>query len=714
MALDTGMPPEVPPSVIERLLRPRHIALIGGVGAQAALAQCRLLGYTGEIWPIHPHHASIDGQRCYADVAALPEAPDASFVAVNALATIAQVSALNACGAGGAVCYASGFAEVGPEGEQRQQALVEAAGAMPLLGPNCYGMLNYLDGVALWPDQHGGQRVRRGVAIITQSGNIGLNLTMQRRGLPLAYLITLGNQAGCDFAQLIEALLLDDRVTAIGLHIEGLGNINAFAEVALRALAKGIPLVALKSGSSAKGAEITLSHTSSLSGSDQLYDALFERCGIARVFEPTSLLETLKFLHVHGSLQDRRIASASCSGGEASLVADLAERHGLIMPALPPAIENELKTVLGPKVHVANPLDYHTYIWGDLPAQTACFTALLNSHFDNHLLLLDFPRLDHCNAGSWQTTLQAFEAAQVATGAKASVVSSLPEGLPEALAAPLLAQGIAPMMGVSECLQAIRHAAFIGARQRSTALVPPAAFLQFSSDKQSEPVLVRQCLTLDEFTSKKALGAYGLKSPEGYLLTPAGIASQSVDFAYPVVLKAVATSLHHKTEAGGVALNLQSRQQLLAALQEMQHLSSKFLVEAMVQNPVAEMIVGLHKDPQFGLVLTIGAGGVLVELMNDSKTLLLPTTADEIHQALNTLRMAPSLHGYRGRPRADVDAVVVAILAIARYAQDHTTTLFELDVNPLLVMPQGQGVLMVDALIRHSHLLNDTHTDLTN
>ena len=181
---------------LRRLLSPRHVAVFGGRAAAEVVRQCQQLGFVGEIWPVHPRHEFMEGLRCYPDVAALPAAPDASFIAVPRQGTIELVAELSARGAGGVICYASGFAEVGGEGVALQQHLVAAAAGMALLGPNCYGMLNYLDGVALWPDQNGGQRLARGVAIVTQSGNIGLNLTMQTRGLPLACLITVGNKAG--------------------------------------------------------------------------------------------------------------------------------------------------------------------------------------------------------------------------------------------------------------------------------------------------------------------------------------------------------------------------------------------------------------------------------------------------------------------------------------------------------------------------------------
>jgi acetyl-CoA synthetase len=625
-------------------------------------------------------------------VAALPAAPDASFIAVPRQGTIELVAELSAHGAGGVICYAAGFAEVGGEGVALQQQLVAAAGGMALLGPNCYGMLNYLDGVALWPDQHGGQRLARGVAIVTQSGNIGLNLTMQTRGLPLACLITVGNKAGTSIEAIVEALLLDPRISAIGMHIEGLDDVAAFSRVALQALRQRVPLVALKAGSSDLGAQITMSHTSSLAGPDALYQALFQRLGVARVHDPAGLLETLKFLHVHGALPGRRIVSASCSGGEASLVADLAQARGLEMPALPAPAHQRLHAVLGNKVNVANPLDYHTYIWGDLAAQTECFAGLLDCRFDAHLLVLDFPRQDRCAADAWQTTVDAFVAAQAGHGARGLVVSSLPEGLPESVARRLLAQGIAPMQGLADCLDAISHAADIGAAQHRAATITPL--------QASVPLTLPGARLLDEASAKQALARFGVPVPVGQVLGRAQVLPYAAALGYPVVLKALAPGLAHKTEAGAVRLNLQNDAELDAALDAMAPLSEQFLVEQMVRGALAELLVGVQRDPQFGLTLTLGAGGVFVELLRDSVTLLLPVTRADLLQALQTLQMWPMVTGYRGRAHGDVEALLDAVQATVAYATAHADRLLELDVNPLLVLPVGRGVLAVDVLIR--------------
>ena len=677
---------------LRRLLSPRHVAVFGGRAAAEVVRQCQQLGFAGEIWPVHPRHEFMEGLRCYPNVAALPAAPDASFIAVPRQGTIELVAELSARGAGGVICYASGFAEAGGEGVALQQQLVAAAAGMALLGPNCYGMLNYLDGVALWPDQHGGERLARGVAIVTQSGNIGLNLTMQTRGLPLACLITVGNKAGASIEAIVGALLLDPRISAIGLHIEGLDDVAAFSRVALQALRQRVPLVALKAGSSALGAQITMSHTSSLAGPDALYQALFQRLGVARVYDPIGLLETLKFLHVHGALLGRRIVSASCSGGEASLVADLAQARGLEMPALPAPAHQRLHAVLGNKVNVANPLDYHTYIWGDLAAQTECFAGLLDCRFDAHLLVLDFPRQDRCAADAWQTTVDAFIAAQAGYGARGVLVASLLEGLPEPVARQLLAQGIAPMQGLADCLDAISRSAVIGAAQHRAAMITPL--------QATVPLTLAGARLLDEASAKQALAHFGLPVPQGRVLDRAQALPFAAALGYPVVLKALAPGLAHKTEAGAVRLNLQNDAELDAALDAMAPLSEQFLVEQMVRGALAELLVGVKRDPQFGLTLTLGAGGVFVELLRDSVTLLLPLTRTDLLQALQTLQMWPMVTGYRGRAHGDVEALLDAIQAILAFATAHADRLLELDVNPLLVLPVGRGVLAVDALIR--------------
>ncbi len=686
---------------LSRLLRPRSMAFIGGKAADEAVRQSVALGYAGPIWPVNPTRPDMAGVPCLSDLSALPQVPDAVFLAAPAQPTIALAGELAAIAAGGAICYASGFAEAGEEGRQRQAELLDAAGGMPLVGPNCYGMLNLFDRVALWPDQHGCVPIDhgRGVAIVSQSGNLALNLTMQARGLPIGYVISIGNCADVTPADLIEALIADERVSAIGLHLEGLGSVARFSEACLAARAAGVPLVALKTGSSAKGAALTLSHTSSLAGPDALCDELFARYGVARAYDPASFLETLKLLHVAGPLDGRRITSASCSGGEASLTADLAERAGLETPDFPAAAQAELEEVLGPQVNVANPLDYHTYIWGDGTAQARCFAGMIGAGFEASILILDFPRADRCLGQDWEVTLDAFIAAHRASapakGAVRMVVSALPENLPEAVAAKLLGHGIVPIAGLAEALAAIAAAARIGAawaRPAPPALPDPAATAGGEAGMW------------DEFRSKAALREFGVAVPQGRLLSLTELevlcrdATTTLPAGFPLVLKAVGGNIAHKTELGGVALGIDSRTRLLAEGRRIAPIGEALLVEEMIGGAVAELIVGVARDPQFGLFLTIGAGGIFVELLRHVEQVLLPASRAEIQAALERLPLYAVLCGYRGKPGCDMPALLDAIDAVARFAMAHAGRLEELDVNPLLALPRG--AVAVDALIR--------------
>ena len=220
---------------IERLLKPRSIAVFGGSQAQEVIRQSDLMGYNGEIWPVHPKKTEIMGRTVYRSVADLPASPDAAYVGVNRNLTIDIVRDLAARDAGGAICYATGFMESGEEGSQLQEQLLQASGDMPLIGPNCYGILNYLDGAMLWPDQQGGRRVDEGVAIISMSSNVGFSLTMQRRGLPIAYMLSLGNKLKFDLHDAIHTFAREEKVTAIGLYLETMPDLKAFEEaVAIR------------------------------------------------------------------------------------------------------------------------------------------------------------------------------------------------------------------------------------------------------------------------------------------------------------------------------------------------------------------------------------------------------------------------------------------------------------------------------------------------
>ena len=677
------------PLDLSRLLRPRSVAVFGGGWGANVVEQLGKAGFAGDIWPVHPSRETVSGVRAYPSLDALPAMPDAAWIGVNRDASIEIVRALSAKGAGGAVCFASGFGETA-DGADRNVALLSAAGDMPVIGPNCYGLLNYLDGATLWPDQHGGARVERGVAILTQSSNIAINLTMQRRGLPVAYMMTAGNQAQVGLADMARALLEDERVTAIGLHIEGVGDPAAFEALARAARARRVPIVALKVGTSEQAQAATVSHTASLAGSEAGSRAFFERIGVPLVVGLPQLVETLKLLHVHGPLAGRRILSMSCSGGEASLVADTAAPYALEFPAYTPPQREAVAATLNAMVTVANPLDYHTFIWGDESAMTETFAAAMAPGIDLSMLVLDFPRVDRCSDESWDPAVAAITAAAGRTGRPAAVVATLGELLPEDRCKALVAAGIAPLCGMAEALAAADAAARLGAAwgaEMPAPILDPAV-----TDAPVQDVA--------EGEAKAMLARLGVPVPQSRNAhSPEEAVKAAGELGYPVVIKAV--GLAHKTEAGGVRLGLRDAAAVEAAAQDLLRISDRVLVETMVTGAVAELIVGISRDPVYGLMLTVGAGGVLAELLADTATMLLPATEVEITAALASLKVARLLAGWRGAPAADTGAAVTAIMGVARFAVAHAATLEELDVNPLIVCEDGAWA--ADALIRIRH-----------
>lgn len=681
---------------LERLLRPKSIAVFGGAQAAAVVAQSIKMGFAGKIWPVHPTKDEVAGCKAYRSVADLPGAPDAVFVGVNRHLTIEVVKALAERGAGGAVCFAAGFLETeayDEDGERLQAELVTAAGQMPIIGPNCYGLINYADGALLWPDQHGGIRLPeggKGVAIITQSSNIAINMTMQKRGLPIAFLMTAGNQAQTGLSEMALGLIEDERVTSLGLHIEAFDSVAGFERLAARARELKKPIIAMKVGRSEQARQATVSHTASLAGSDAASGAFLKRLGIARVDSIPAFIEALKLLHITGPLPGYKLSSMSCSGGEASVMADSAEGRWVHFPTLTSEHRAHVKSTLGPLVAVANPLDYHTFIWNNEPAMTATFTAMVSGGFDLNMLVLDFPRPDRCSDTDWWATLRAFEAALKTNRAQGAIVSSLPENLPEEYTAGLMARGMVPLFGISEAMDAAQAAAFIGWAWREPQAQPVDTTAAGATDGSH--------ITPDEAEAKARLIEAGLPVPKGERAANAVEAViSSMALGFPVALKALGVT--HKSEVGAVRLNLKDAESVSNAAHDLLPLGTGLYVERMVRDGVAELIVGFTRDPMFGAVMTLGTGGLLVELLRDSVTLMLPATRDDIEAALRGLRLYPLLEGYRGRPKADVAAAIDAIAGIAAFVQKNEGEIEELDINPLIVCAEGKGAWIADALL---------------
>lgn len=684
----------------ERLLNPRHIAFIGGADAAVAIGEARRAGFPGEMWVVNPKRHTLAGLACVPDISSLPDAPDAVFLAIPAVAVPTAVEDLSRAGAGGIVCYSAGFGEAHEEGRRLEQDLKAALGDMVLIGPNCYGLINYMGKSALWPFAHGGGCPGYGAAIITQSGMFSSDITMSQRSLPLAYMASAGNQADLGLTEFVDLLCERPEVRAIGLHIEGLSDVPAFERAALKALHAGTPVVALKTGSSAIGESLTLSHTGSLAGSNELYQALFARTGVISVTNPSQLLETLKFLCVAGPLEGKRVLGFTCSGGGATMLADHGEAIGLRYPAPDAEAEETLASLLPPIASVSNPLDYTTPIWGQPERTKPVFAKSMELiSADATLLVQDYPAegLDETEQLYLNDGL-AFAEAAAAGGRPAAICATIPENIGKHVRESFIDRGVAPMQGIHEALNAIRDAAWWSASRDRILEAPPDPLLTVRSDAAPK--------MLSEAQGKDRLVDAGLPVPEGRTVCAERLCDTANEIGFPVVLKMMGPALAHKTDAGAVALGLGTPEALMQAAETMRENVSRvsetavtdvFLVESMAPPALAELVVAIRRDPQFGLAMTLGSGGILVELVSDTVSLLLPVQERDISDALDSLRVSALLNGFRGRPPADRGALVAALSGLADYATANADGIAEIEINPLFVYERG--VLAIDVLM---------------
>jgi acetate---CoA ligase (ADP-forming) len=611
---------------------------------------------------------------------------------------------LAACGTGGFVCFTAGFSETGTDsGLELTRELLGNAGALPFFGPNCYGFVNFFDRVAMMPDQIVGSPVERGVAIICQSGTIALTLMFNHRSLPIGCLFTVGNQTRLAVEDLIQILCDDSRVTGFGLYLEGIKDPAAFARAAERARTAGKPIAVIKSGRTAAAARTAHSHTGALAGADGVFEAFCRQAGIARCDTLGTLCETLKLFHTGGPLAGRKVLVMGASGGDMAMTADVSRDLNLDFAPLPPARSASLREVLTDRVTIANPFDIHTYLWFNPPALKQVFSEVLHSGYDAAGFMLDSPPEGKADGAAYDAVIDVFIEAAQGAPTRAALIASLPETISARIRERCLAGGVIPLQGQREALEAISLAAGVGL----TWMGDPAVQLHLpSAPAPGSPAIY----ALSEHEGKAALAAYGVSIPQGKLVPVQQAADTARTLGFPVVIKASGAHLEHKTEVGGVVLNIRSEADARSAAERLAKLSDTVLVEEMLNDGIAEVLIGVIVDPQFGQVLVLGAGGVFTEIMADSVSLLPPWTQSSVESALGRLSIAKLLAGYRGKPAGDVDALVRTILGVARYASAHTAVLVEIDVNPVIVRPAGRGAVAVDTMIRLRNIVSREDT----
>jgi len=682
---------------LERLFRPKTVAVYGGKWSDYVVEQCVKLGFTGKIWRVHPLR-----KDCFNSTEELPEAPDAVFFGINREMTVKEFSTLHQRGLGGAVVFAAGFGEE-KDGAEYARKLEIAAGDLPFIGPNCYGFANFFDRVALWPDQVTGTPLERGVAFIAQSGTISITMMSQRRSLPLGYVISLGNQQRLAAEDLIRYCADDDRVSAIGLYLESILDLPKFIEAVDYARTLGKPIALIKAGSSEKGRSTAQTHTGALTGSDSLHDALFERLGIARCETLSSLVETLKLLHCFGPLPSKRILVFGASGGDMAMLSDSASRLDLEFSEIPETETDVLRASVGERVKLNNPLDIQTATWFDYPKLRKMFAVLLHCDYAVTAFMVDPQDETEADTEAFDLAIDTFleTVTENSSSGNAALLSSLPESLSKATREKCFRAGVVPLQGLAESLEALQHSAKIRQAWNEWSLpeiippIPDDLTVRTLSESESKEMLSQHGFTIPKSGTSRA-GRSGVAS---LLANPEKVSTVAEEIGFPVVLKAVAPEMFHKTEHGGIALNLKNVPEVIEAVSGMSGIAESFLVEEMITDGVAEMILGVSVDPQFGSTLTLGAGGIFTELIQDSVVLLLPVSESQIRQAIEKLRINALLKGWRGKPEGDIEALVEAVLKLADFVNRHSDRLDGCDINPLIVRPRGKGVVAVDALI---------------
>jgi acetyl-CoA synthetase len=398
------------------------------------------------------------------------------------------------------------------------------------------------------------------------------------------------------------------------------------------------------------------------------------------------------------------------------MTADASRDLGLTFPPFPPASAAQLRELLTDKVTIANPFDFHTHIWFDAPAMHSMFSTVHRSGFDATGFILDCPPADQADPAAYLVAIDQYIAAFPGPPARGAVICSLPESMAPSTREMCLAAGIVPLQGQREALEALNLAGEVGetwasgARVelrvpvRTSAVAPATGEARGAAHAGHEAAYAGhdavRVRTLAEYAGKAALAAFGVNIPRSQVVSPREVATAARDIGFPVVIKATGEHLEHKSEVGAVVANVRNATDAEAAAQRLSKLSDSLLVEEMVTDGVAEILVGVIVDPQFGQVLVIGAGGVLTELLRDSATLLPPFTAESIEAAIGRLKVSKLLAGFRGKPAGDVPALVATVLACTRYAEANLNALLELDINPVIVRPAGLGAVAVDALIR--------------
>ena len=681
---------------LDRLFKAKSVVFIGGRDLFVPINEIKRRGFKGKTHVINPKRKEIMGIKCFKSLDDLKISPDAAFIAVPAKSVVKTVKELAAIDCGGVVCYSAGFKEIGKDGSYLERQLFKACSNMPLIGPNCYGFINYLDNLALWPFAHGGFSPGYGAAIITQSGMLSSDILMTQRSVPLSFMVSVGNQAVVSIEDLIKYFCLNDKVKAIGVHIEGIKNTDEFIKASNMALKVGKPIVALKTGKSKIGKSLTKSHTGSLSGDNEVFSALFEQLGIIEVDNPIQFIETLKFLSLTNPLDGKNVIGFTCSGGGATMIADASDKLELTFPFFNKKVKINLKKKLPAIATVSNPLDYTTPIWG-VPEKTSPVfkEAMRSNNYSVAILVQDFPLkgLDESETMYLNDSYSFIKEAK-ALKVPPVICSTFPENINKDIREMLVKKGAIPMQGIDQCLEAIASAMWFRKKLKAVNILKGTHKVSLKK-KQKD---------FNEFDGKKYLEKKGVNIPKSQeVFSKKDFFNLTLNF--PLSLKFSSPKLLHKTEIGAVKLNIQNHKSLTSEFNKLKKSvgtlfnknDGKFFVEEMAHAPIAEMFLSLRNDKNFGKILVLGMGGTFTELFKDTATLILPISRNQLLDSLSKLKIFKLITGFRNNKKINKINILNQIFKLIKLFEDPANKLSYLEINPLFVYEED--ILAIDCVL---------------
>jgi acyl-CoA synthetase (NDP forming) len=691
---------------IDKMLNPKSIAVVGatpkgGYGARLLNAVLRAKDRV-RIYPVNPNYDEIAGVKSYRSIAALPEAPDLMAVVVPYNKVLDVLKEGHAKGAGSAVVISAGFAERGTDAGldlQRQVGAFARESGLRVAGPNCLGLANVRDDI--WPTAS--SRTLGGltghIALICQSGATAFGPFLLRAvdgGIGLSHIISTGNETDLDFSDFARYMVDDEGTRVIAGFVEGFKDVRKFIAVARLAAERGKPIVLIKIGRSESGAQAARSHTAALTGADDLYDAMFKQYGVIRVQDYDDLLEVSQLLANSRKPNKRGISVVSHSGGISSLTADMLGLAGLPLPQLGERARNGINDILKNFGWAANPADLTGFARGEhLP-------AIMD-------YMIEEPEVGTLVIASAGAGTQVDHVLELRERTEKNIAFFFTASRNDKILAKLKAAHVPIFYSPEKLATGLRSLIDYHAWRDAYLSDPKAEPAALAPEQQAtlEKLRAPGRSALSESESKRLIAAWGIPAAtEASAQSARGAVEAAQRVGYPVALKVDSPDILHKTEAGVVRLGLRSDEEVRAAYEEIvanavryapQAALSGVSVQQMVTGGV-EVIVGIKYDPQLGPMLLFGSGGVMVEVFNDVALRHCPVTRDEALKMIDEVKGATLLRGFRGKPAADIDALATALVGISRMAVQLEGQLAELDVNPLMVLPAGEGVKAVDAL----------------